>query len=134
MEENKEDEIKGKSDTKSIIKCTSLLECTQLDKNFKREKEFDKLYKNISFLLDNFEIKLDFNKLKVKAKNFIFTENAIKKLKEIKFYISNHYPVILEGPTGTAKTKSIEIICEEMGLTLKRFNLSSETKTADLFG
>ena len=55
-------------------------------------------------------------------------------MKEIKYYVTNNYPVLLEGPTGTAKTKSVEILCEEMGLKLKRFNLSSETKTSDLYG
>ena len=112
-----------------------LLECKELDENFKSEKEFENIDKTISALLDkDFEIPLNIDKTNVKTKNFIFTDNAIKKLKEIKYYISHNYPVLLEGPTGTAKTKSVEILCEEMGLTLKRFNLSSETKTADLFG
>ena len=103
----------------------------------KREssEEFDKIYRNISSLLDkDFEIPLDIDTTKIKSKNFIFTDNAVKKLKEIKYYVTNNYPVLLEGPTGTAKTKSVEILCEEMGLKLKRFNLSSETKTSDLFG
>ena len=113
----------------------NLLECNELEENYKSEIEFQKINKKISSLLDKeFEIPLKINKDNVKTKNFIFTENAIKKLKEIKCYISNNYPVLLEGPTGTAKTKSVEILCEEMGLKLKRFNLSSETKTADLFG
>ena len=103
----------------------------------KREssEEFDKIYRNISSLLDkDFEIPLDIDTTKIKSKNFIFTDNAVKKLKELKYYVTNNYPVLLEGPTGTAKTKSVEILCEEMGLKLKRFNLSSETKTSDLFG
>ena len=113
----------------------SLIECKELEENFKSGKEFEKIGENISNLLDkDFEISLDIKKENVKTKNFIFTDNAIKKLKEIKYYISHNYPVLLEGPTGTAKTKSVEILCEEMGLKLKRFNLSSETKTADLFG
>jgi len=103
----------------------------------KREssEEFDKIYRNISSLLDkDFEIPFNIDKTKINSKNFIFTDNAIKKLKEIKYYIMNKFPVLLEGPTGTAKTKSVEILCEEMGLKLRRFNLSSETKTSDLFG
>ena len=112
-----------------------LLECKELDENFRKGKEFNKINKKISDLLDkDFDIPLEINKSNVKSKNFIFTDNAIKKLKEIKYYLSHNYPVLLEGPTGTAKTKSVEILCEEMGLKLKRFNLSSETKTADLFG
>ena len=106
-----------------------------LEDNSETEQEFNKIYENVSTLLDQeFEIPLNIDKAKVKSKNFIFTDNAKKKLKEIKYYISNNYPVLLEGPTGTAKTKSVEILCEEMGLKLLRFNLSSETKTSDLFG
>ena len=113
----------------------NLLEVKELEEDFKSVNEFKKINENISSLLDKeYEIPLCINKANVKTKNFIFTDNAIKKLKEIKYYISHNYPVLLEGPTGTAKTKSVEILCEEMGLKLKRFNLSSETKTADLFG
>ena len=51
------------------------------------EKEFNKIYNNTSTLLDeDFEIPLSISKAKVNSKNFIFTENAIKKLKEIKYY------------------------------------------------
>ena len=110
-----------------------LLECKELDENFRSENEFEYLNKKMENLLDkDLEIPLNINKENVRTDNFIFTDNAIKKLKEIKYYLSHNYPVLLEG--GTAKTKSVEILCEEMGLTLKRFNLSSETKTADLFG
>ena len=112
-----------------------LLECTELNEDSKKGKEFEKINKKILDLLNkDFDIPLNINKSNIKSKNFIFTDNAIKKLKEIKYYLSHNYPVLLEGPTGTAKTKSVEILCEEMGLKLKRFNLSSETKTADLFG
>ena len=113
----------------------SLIERNDLEENFNIGEEFKEINESIASKLDKeFEIPLNINPEKVKAKNFIFTKNAIKKLKEIKYYILNHYPVLLEGPTGTAKTKSVEILCEEMGLKLKRFNLSSETKIADLFG
>ena len=77
--------------------------------NHENEKEFDKISKDISSLLDeDFEIPLDINKAKINSKNFIFTENALKKLKEIKYYISNNYPVLLEGPTGTAKLNQLK--------------------------
>ena len=112
-----------------------MLECEELEENYKSGDEFENINKKISDLLDkDFDIHLNINTSNVKTENFIFTDNAIKKLKEIKYYLSHNYPVLLEGPTGTAKTKSVEILCEEMGLTLKRFNLSSETKTSDLFG
>ena len=129
-EENNKESIRNKF---KVYK--NLIECKELESNSKGGNEFQKLSKNISTLLDKeFHIPLNIDKAKVKTKNFIFTQNAIKKLKEVKYYILNNYPVLLEGPTGTAKTKSVEILCEEMGLKLKRFNLSSETKTADLFG
>ena len=130
MENKKEIE-----DDRLINGYKNLLECNELEENFKIGNEFDKIVKNISSLLDkDFKNTYEIDHSKIKTKNFILTDNAIKKLKEIKYYISNNYPVLLEGPTGTAKTKSVEILCEEMGITLKRFNLSSETKTADLFG
>ena len=129
-EENLKDKIRNKY---KIYK--SLIDCQELDINSSVGKDFQKISEKISDLLDGeFHVPFNINKEKVKTKNFIFTNNAIKKLKEIKYYIMNGYPVLLEGPTGTAKTKSVEILCEEMGLKLKRFNLSSETKTADLFG
>ena len=124
-----------KNKTLGAFKYKSLLECNELDSNFNPDKEIEKINVRICNLLNkDFEIPLNINKNNVNAKNFIFTDNAIKKLKEIKYYIIHKYSIIIEGPTGTAKTKSIEILCEEMGLKLKRFNLSSETKTADLFG
>ena len=113
----------------------NLINHKELEENYDRRKEFQIINKKIVDLLNkDLEIPLNIKQENVKAKNFIFTENAIKKLKEIKYYLSHNYPILLEGPTGTAKTKSVEILCEEMGLKLKRFNLSSETKTADLFG
>ena len=131
-ESNIPSETKNNND---LINYKPLLECTELDEDSKSGKEFEKINKKILDLLNkDFDIPLNINKSNIKSKNFIFTDNAIKKLKEIKYYLSHNYPVLLEGPTGTAKTKSVEILCEEMGLKLKRFNLSSETKTADLFG
>ena len=134
MKKKEDEKTKDKLQNKFKI-YKNLIECQELENNFKAGNEFQKLSENISILLDKeFHIPLNIDKANVKTKNFIFTQNAIKKLKEIKYYILNNYPVLLEGPTGTAKTKSVEILCEEMGLKLKRFNLSSETKTADLFG
>ena len=131
MEISEENNIIIKEDNK----LKNLLDCNEIEENFTSGKEFSKINERISNLLDKeFEIPEKIDIEKAETKNFIFTDNAIKKLKEIKYYISHNYPVLLEGPTGTAKTKSVEILCKEMGLTLKRFNLSSETKTADLFG
>ena len=78
-----------------------LLECKEVDENYNTNTEFQNINKKISDLLDkDFEIPLNINASNVKTKNFIFTDNAIKKLKEIKYYISHNYPVLLEGPTG----------------------------------
>ena len=54
-----------------------------LEDNSETEQEFNKIYKNVSTLLDQeFEIPLNIDKAKVKSKNFIFTDNAMKKLKK----------------------------------------------------
>ena len=66
--------------------------------------------------------------------DFILTKGAIKRLVKLKKYIDAGIPVILEGPTGTSKTLSTEIICELTDRELIRFNLSSETKSTDLLG
>ena len=57
-------------------------------------------------------------------------------------YILNGIPVLLEGPTGTSKTRTTLIACEyitkilnkdsEYDDSLLRFNLSAETKIYDL--
>ena len=41
---------------------------------------------------------------------------------------------ILEGPTGTSKTLSAEIICDYLKKEKIRFNLSSEITISDLLG
>ena len=48
--------------------------------------------------------------------------------------ISRGIPVLLEGPSGTSKTFSAEIICDLLGKKKIRFNLSSETTISDLLG
>lgn len=41
---------------------------------------------------------------------------------------------MLEGPTGTSKTKTIQVLCDILKKKLVRFNLSSETTIEDLIG
>ena len=49
-------------------------------------EDFHQIYSKASSLLDaDYQIPLNIDKVKVTTKNFIFTENAIKKLKEIKY-------------------------------------------------
>jgi midasin (ATPase involved in ribosome maturation) len=41
---------------------------------------------------------------------------------------------MLEGPTGTSKTKTVQVLCDLQNLKLIRINLSSETTIEDLMG
>ena len=93
-ESNIPSETKNNND---LINYKPLLECTELDEDSKSGKEFEKINKKILDLLNkDFDIPLNINKSNIKSKNFIFTDNAIKKLKEIKYYLSHNYPVLLE--------------------------------------
>lgn len=82
--------------------------------------------------------KVERKKLKVKFEdikgNFVPTEEAIERLQKIKNFFDSRIPVMLEGPTGTSKTKTIQVLCEILGRKLVRFNLSSETTIEDLIG
>ena len=77
-------------------------------------------------------------------RNFILTEESKRRLLLLKDFINLKILVLLEGPTGTSKTLSAELICD---LLLKekygkidekksaiKFNLSSETRIHDLLG
>ena len=70
----------------------------------------------------------------LKSKDFILTESARMRLTKIYRYLKEGVPVLLEGPTGTSKTKSAQIVCEMLKKKLIKYNLSSETKTGDLLG
>ena len=74
------------------------------------------------------------NKSIVEENNFIFTEGAEERLQKLLNYLTVGVPVLLEGPTGSSKTFSSEIVCKLLGKELISFNLSSETKTQDLIG
>ena len=66
--------------------------------------------------------------------NFILTDEAKVRLQKIKNFFDSGIPVLLEGPTGTSKTKTIQILCQFLQKKLIRFNLSSETTIEDLIG
>jgi midasin (ATPase involved in ribosome maturation) len=66
--------------------------------------------------------------------NFIPTEEAKERLQKIKNFFDSRIPVLLEGPTGTSKTKTIQVLCDILKKNLIRFNLSSETTIEDLIG
>ena len=66
--------------------------------------------------------------------NFILTNKARERLQKLKYFFDAKIPILLEGPTGTSKTKTIQILCEILGRKLVRFNLSNETTIEDLIG
>ena len=65
---------------------------------------------------------------------FIMTDGAKKRLLKIHEAFQCRFPVLLEGSTGTSKTRSVQILSNIMKMPLIRFNLSSETTTEDLLG
>ncbi|KAH0800171.1 Dynein heavy chain, cytoplasmic [Histomonas meleagridis] len=82
----------------------------------------------------NVSTQLNFDEGELIKRNFIFTEGANERLSKLYDCLSVGIPVLLEGPTGTSKTLSAEVVCKLMEKELIRFNLSSETKTCDLLG
>lgn len=104
----------------------------------KLEKEMEEIYKHKDFF---------------EKKNFILTDLSCKRMAQIIHYIKSGNPVLLEGDTGTAKTRTSVIACEylmEFGDKFKdktgkdenkidkknvnyiKFNLSAETKIDNL--
>ena len=77
--------------------------------------------------------KIDFDFKKIKG-NFIDTEQAVERLEKIYYFFNSRITVMLEGPTGTSKTKTIQVLCEMLNKKLIRFNLSNETTIEDLIG
>ena len=67
---------------------------------------------------------------------FTLTPNSIERIKKISYYISRGVPILLEGPSGTSKTFSTEFSCliAKTKKPLIRFNMSSDTVPADLWG
>jgi len=82
-----------------------------------------------NFERPKFEIKID----DIKG-NFILTKEAKERLQKIKNFFDSKIPIMLEGPTGTSKTKTIQVLCDILKKKLIRFNLSSETAIEDLIG
>ena len=66
--------------------------------------------------------------------NFIPTKEAKERLQKIKHFFDSGIPVMLEGPTGTSKTKTIQVLCDILNKKLIRFNLNNETTIEDLIG
>ena len=55
--------------------------------------------------------KFELNLEEVKG-NFIPTDEAKERLQKIKNFFDSRIPVMLEGPTGTSKTKTIQVLCD----------------------
>ena len=110
------------------------------DDFFEQEQKEEEIYKIIENVNNNYRKSYDDKIIEIikskkdNYKNFIFTENAIKRLCKLYNYLSLGIPVLLEGPTGTSKSLSVKIICDILGKNLIKFNLSSETTIPDLMG
>ena len=76
---------------------------------------------------------LEYDKQKIKG-IFIFTEEAGNRIQVLYNQFKSNNPIMLEGPTGTSKTKTIQVLCDLLNLELIRINLSSETTIEDLMG
>ena len=72
--------------------------------------------------------------------SFILTDESAERMANLIHYIKNKIPVLLEGPTGTSKTRTTIIASKYIQKfyiqkeedNLLRFNLSQETKIDDL--
>ena len=77
-----------------------------------------------------------------KKQGFILTEKSMERMALLIHYILNGIPVLLEGNTGTSKTRTALTACnyikkfikknDENNLKLIRYNLSAETKIDDI--
>ena len=77
--------------------------------------------------------RLEYNEDIIKG-NFIFTNEAKERIQKLFNQIKSNIPIMLEGQTGTSKTKTIQVLCDLIGFKLIRINLSSETTIEDLMG
>ena len=75
-------------------------------------------------------------------RGYVLTDKSCERMALLIHYILSGIPVLLEGPTGTSKTRTTLIACEYITKILNkesdnddslfRFNLSAETKIDDL--
>ena len=74
-------------------------------------------------------------------KGYVLTDKSSERMAMLIHYIQSGIPVLLEGPTGTSKTRTTLIACDYITEKtnknkkkdeLLRFNLSAETKIDDL--
>ena len=55
--------------------------------------------------------KIQFDKDKIGG-NFILTDDAHKRLEKVDYLMKSKIPIMLLGPTGTSKTKTILVWCD----------------------
>jgi len=72
----------------------------------------------------------------LKKKNYIATKNLMEKIKKIADYISKGIPILLQGPTGTSKTSTVEISCifAKTKRNLIKYHMSSDLCVSDIIG
>ena len=127
------------------------IENNNVEKNIELIKK--KLNEDIDFLKEEKE-KIKKDEEFFTKKGFMLSDKACERMVKLIHYIENKIPVLLEGPTGTSKTRTTLIACdylkykknknkeenekdkkdknEEENDNLLRFNLSRETKIDDL--
>ena len=66
--------------------------------------------------------------------SFILTDKAISRLYKLESNLLAKNHVLIEGPTGSSKTKTVQIYCLIKNLELIQFNISGETNEEDLKG
>ena len=82
------------------------------NEEFNEKDKFEKIAAEYNFIPDGFE----------------------QKLCMLKKYIELGIPVLIEGPTGSSKTLSSEIVCKYLEREICSINLSSDTTIGDLMG
>ena len=85
-------------------------------------------------LKEEFKKVIEDKKKKQEIGAFILSDKAISRLQKLDSNLSNKQYVLLEGPTGSSKTKTVQIYCKLKGLELIQFNMSGETNEEDLKG
>lgn len=66
--------------------------------------------------------------------SFILTDKAISRFYKLESNLLAKNHVLIEGPTGSSKTKTVQIYCLIKNLELIQFNMSGETNEEDLKG
>ena len=91
-------------------------EDNNINKNNNEESKLNNIINDFNLIIkyDKNEDLNFFDKYKTffDKKNFILTEKSKERLLLLKYLIELKIPILLEGPTGSSKTLSAEIICE----------------------